>query len=405
MMHACILGAGIVGLATAYELQRKGWQVTIVDAQEEAGMGTSAGNGAQLSYAYVQPLADPSIFKQLPKLLFSPDSPLKFRFKFDPHQWAWGMSFLAACNTQRSHVSTADLLALSAISRHGYDEMLTHTNIACDYAQAGKLVLLPSSDAIASAQKQIDLQASLGSPLQRVVTADEAVGIEPALQSYAHEFAAAVYTPSECVADCLAVCRGLQAYIRAQGGQWLPRTKALAFIADTSRIRAVRTTQGDIEADLFVNALGWQSQALLAPFGVRLPIYPLKGYSITIPVQSDTSAPFVSVTDSKRKVVFARLGQRLRVAGMVELVGDNLEVEASKIESLCASTKAVFPHIHLPSESDIHPWAGMRPATPTGVPITEKVKPYDNLWVNAGHGALGFTLAFGSAHRLVAQLS
>ena len=400
-MHACIVGAGIVGLATAYELQRAGWRVTLVESHAEAGMGTSAGNGAQLSYAYVQPLADAAIFKQLPKLLFAADSPLKFRLRCDPRQWAWGLSFFGACNAPRSELSTTQWLTLAAISRSGFDEMLAATALDCDFSQAGKLVLLPTQQALDGAQRQVDLQARLGAPAQRLLTANEAVALEPALAHYAAQFAGAVYTESECVADCLTVCQGLKAYLQRNGMQWLGASEASAFLAEGGRIRAVRTSQGEIEADLFVSTAGWQGAKLLAPLGIHLPIYPLKGYSITVPAAPGSAAPHISITDSTRKVVFARLGERLRVAGMVELVGDDLRIDPARIASLLASTQAVFPQLPLPAAEDAQPWVGMRPATPTGVPITEQTKAYGNLWVNAGHGALGFTLAFGSAHRLV----
>jgi len=403
-MHACILGAGIVGLATAYELQRKGWRITLIDAQTQAGMGASAGNGAQLSYAYVQPLADPAIYGQLPKLFCATDSPLKFRLKLDPHQWQWGLSFLAACNAQRSHRTTAELLTLAASSRAGYDSMLANTGIACDFAQAGKLVLLPDTAAMQSAQQQIDLQASLGAPAQSLLDADAAIAHEPALAGYRHQFAGAVYTASECVADCLSVCQGLVTHLQAGGAQWLPATQVRALLAEGGRIKAVRTSQGDIEADLFVSALGWQTPALVAPLGIRLPIYPLKGYSITVPVAAGSTAPSVSVTDSKRKVVFARLGDRVRVAGMVELVGNDTRLDPSRIDSLRHSTRAVFPGLAFADGDDLQPWTGMRPATPTGLPITERAAGHPNLWINSGHGALGFTLAFGSALRIVQSL-
>lgn len=390
-----------MGLATAYGLQRAGWRVTLIDANAQAGMGTSAGNGAQLSYAYVQPLADAAIFKQLPKLLFAADSPLKFRLRCDPRQWAWGLSFLGACNAPRSELSTSQLLTLAAISRSGFDEMLAQTAIDCDFAQAGKLVLLPTQQALDGAQRQVDLQARLGAPAQRLLDASQAVALEPALAHYAAQFAGAVYTESECVADCLAVCQGLQTYLERKGMQWLGETQATAFMAEGDRIRAVRTQHGEVEADLFISTLGWQGAKLLAPLDIHLPIYPLKGYSITVPAEQGSAAPHVSITDSSRKVVFARLGERLRVAGMVELVGDDLRIEPARIASLLASTQAVFPQLPLPAAEEAQPWVGMRPATPTGVPITEQAKGLRNLWVNAGHGALGFTLAFGSAHRLV----
>lgn len=401
-MHVCILGAGIVGLAAAYELRRAGHQVTIVDQAPRGGMGTSLGNGAQLSYSYVQPLADPSIWKQLPKLLLEGDSPLKFRLQADPQQWRWGLSFLAACNGGRSMQSTRELLTLAAVSRQAFEAMQTAVRPDCDFLMPGKLVLYPGTAGVEAARRQLDVQARLGSAPQRIVTADETIAIEPALAGYRAQIAGAVFTPSECVADCHKVCQALETWLRGQGVRFVMDAEIRRLRLEGERIVAASTTQGDIQADHYMVALGTGSVRLCAPLGVHVPVYPLKGYSLTLDVsQAPDKAPTVSITDSARKVVFARLGQRLRVAGMVELVGHGLDIPADRIESLRRSTEAVFPGCGTTGE--LSPWAGLRPATPTGVPIAERAGAR-NLWLNTGHGALGFTLAFGTAKTLLAQI-
>jgi len=401
-MHVCILDAGIVGLAAAYELRQAGHQVTVVDRASHAGLGTSLGNGAQLSYSYVQPLADPSIWKQLPKLLLESDSPLKFRLQADPQQWRWGLSFLAACNSERSLRSTRELLALAAASRQAFEAMQGVVRPDCDFLMPGKLVLYPGTAGVEAARRQLDVQAGLGSAPQRIVTADETIAIEPALASYRGQIAGAVFTPSECVADCHKVCQALEAWLRQQGVRFVLGAEVRRLRREGERIVAVSTAQGDIQAEHYMVALGTGSARLCAPLGVHVPVYPLKGYSLTLDVaQAPGSAPTVSITDSARKVVFARLGQRLRVAGMVELVGHGLDIPADRIDSLRRSTEAVFPGCGTTGE--VQPWAGLRPATPTGVPIAERAGA-SNLWLNTGHGALGFTLAFGTAKALRAQL-
>ena len=405
-MHVCILGAGIVGLAAAYELQQAGHQVTVIDQAAHGGMGTSMGNGAQLSYSYVQPLADPSIWKQLPKLLFNPDSPLKFRLQADPHQWAWSLQFMAACNAERSAISTRTLLQLAAVSRQHFEAMQDRVQGDWDYSTTGKLVLYPTADGVEAARHQLDVQSKLGSAPQRIVTAAEAVALEPALAAYQPQFAGAVHTPSECAADCYKVSQQLEAWLRAQGVKFLMGTTINSLRREGSengKIVAVRTSQGDITADHYMVALGVDSVALCKPLGVSLPVYPLKGYSLTLDVsKAGHKAPSVSITDSSRKVVFARIGERLRVAGMVELVGHNLSIPQDKIQSLCASTEAVFPGCS--DFAEVQPWAGLRPATPTAVPIAKQAGA-SNLWLNTGHGALGFTLAFGTAAQLAQQIS
>lgn len=408
-MHVCILGAGIVGLAAAYELQQAGHQVTVVDKAAHAGTGTSMGNGAQLSYSYVQPLADPSIWKQLPKLLFNDDSPLKFRLQADPHQWKWGLQFLAACNADRSATSTRELLQLAAISRQHFETMQHQVEGDWDYSTTGKLVLYPTAAGVEAARRQLSVQSSLGSAPQSIVSPEEAVALEPALATYRPQFAGAVHTASECAADCYKVAQQLEAWLRQQGVKFVMSTTIHSLQREggsneqDGRIVAVRTSQGDIIADHYMVALGIDSVALCKPLGIDLPVYPLKGYSLTLDVaQNAAKAPRISITDSARKVVFARIGERLRVAGMVELVGNDLSIPQDKIQSLCDSTEALFPGCS--DFAEVLPWAGLRPATPTAVPIVQKAGA-SNLWLNTGHGALGFTLAFGSAARLEQQIS
>ena len=401
-MHVCVLGAGIVGLATAWQLNRQGFQVSVID-RAAPGAGASGGNGAQLSYSYVQPLADPSIWKQLPQLLLSPSSPLKLRPQLDPLQWRWALAFLAACNARTSRESTASLLALAARSRAAFEAMRAELSPDCDFSATGKLVLYASAASLEGARAQLELQRTMGSE-QRLVTPEECIAIEPALASYRDRMAGAVYTPSECAADCLKVCIELTKALGARGVRFMPGTDVHGFVRSGSRIAAARTSSGDVQADAFVMALGSASHELGRALGAYLPVYPLKGYSITVDVDpAPGAAPRVNVTDSARKVVFARIGSRLRVAGMAELVGHDASIPATRIETLAAATRAVFPHASRLEE--LHPWTGMRPATPKGLPIIGRLASAPpNMLFNTGHGALGFTLAFGSALRVAQAL-
>ncbi|VTU32748.1 D-amino acid dehydrogenase small subunit [Variovorax sp. RA8] len=403
VMHVGVLGAGIVGLATAWQLSQRGVRVSVVD-RAAPGSGASGGNGAQLSYSYVQPLADASIWKQLPKLLFSPSSPLKLRPQLDPLQWRWGLAFLAACNARTSRETTSRLLALAAESRAAFETMLAGLDPDCDYSSTGKLVLYGSAASLDGARRQLELQRTMGSE-QRLVTPDECISIEPALAAYRDQMAGAVHTPSECAADCLKLCNALERALRARGVRFLLDCEVQGFDRRDGRVAAVQTSAGDVEADAFVMALGTASHRLGRQLGAYLPVYPLKGYSITVDVDgAPDAAPQVSVTDSARKVVFARIGSRLRVAGMAELVGHDASIPATRIETLAAATRAVFPQAS--RMEALHPWTGMRPATPTGVPIIGRLAGApSNMVFNTGHGALGFTLAFGSAERVARQLT
>ena len=403
-MHVCVLGAGIIGLTTAYELTQRGHRVTVIDRATPAS-GASGGNGAQLSYAYVQPLADPGIWAQLPKLLLSPSSALKIRPQWDPRQWAWVWQFLQACSAQQSQTTTSQLLALAAQSRQVFDAMRERENMHCDFSESGKLVLFRSEASFAAARQQMALQKQLGGATQMAVSAPEACAIEPALVHPQKTFAGAIYTESECAADCKQVCDALAQILSAQGAALLVGQAFKNWVTSGDKLTAVRLDKGgEVAADAFVLCTGHAAPAMAAAVGVRLPVYPLKGYSITVATDGTGVAPKVSITDSARKIVFARLGQRLRAAGMVELVGHDDRVQDRQIQTLQQATQALFPDCS--RYTDIHPWAGMRPATPTGLPVIgRQANGPHNLYINAGQGALGFTLASGSAVQLANMLS
>lgn len=402
-MRVCVVGAGIIGLASAWELQRAGHEVVVLD-RDVPGQGASGANGAQLSYSYVAPLAEPGIWTQLPHLLLARDSPLKLRPRLDPLQWLWGLRFLAACNARTARQTTVELLHLAAQSRAAFDRMRAELEPDCDYSSTGKLVLYADAAGLQVARRQLELQRALGSQ-QRLASPDECIAIEPALDGYHRQIAGGVFTPSECAADCLKLCQVLVQALAARGVRLHSHTEARDFVRENGRARAVSTAQGEIEADAFVLALGTASHALGRRLGVYLPVYPLKGYSITVAVDGAAgAAPHVSVTDSARKVVFARLGERLRVAGMAELVGEDRRIAPARVDALVQATRAVFPRAGARFDAP-EPWAGLRPATPTGRPIIGALAPAPaNVLFNTGHGALGFTLAFGSAERIVAQL-
>ncbi|MDP3762105.1 MAG: D-amino acid dehydrogenase [Ramlibacter sp.] len=398
-MQICVMGAGIAGLAAAWQLQSEGHDVTIID-RAGAGAGASGANGAQLSYAYVQPLADPGIWAQLPGLLFSRNSPLTLRPRWDIDQWRWGASFLAACRARVSRESTVQLLALAADSRRAFERLLAEQAIECDFSATGKLVLYSDERSFAHARRQLALQQGLGVQ-QRAANAAECVEIEPALAGYQRNISGAIYTPGECAADCYKVCLELLRLLRARGARTIFDTEVGGLVMRSGRVAAVRTAAGLVEADAFVVALGSASARLARSQGLYLPVYPLKGYSLTLP--ANDSAPRVNVTDAARKVVFARIGQRLRIAGMAELVGDDLSIPATRTRNLAAAARDLFGDCG--DLSQCEPWAGLRPATPTGLPVIgPHPKGPPNLVFNTGHGALGFTLAFGSAQRVAALL-
>ncbi len=398
---AIIIGAGVVGCSTALALAEKGWEVALVDGQAGPGLGTSHANGAQLSYSYVEPLATPATLGKLPSFLFSPSSPLTFRLRADVHQWTWLARFLLACTDERVKQTTRSLLELARLSRVTMDGWLEQNGWDCDYAMPGKLVLLPDGDALKAARRQVAFQASLGCR-QDILDAAGCVDIEPALAGYAPSFAGGVWTADECVIDPLLLTNAMMARLESQGYTGHFNLPAQSLVVHKGRVCGVNTPGGEILADAVVICSGVHANQLISGLSPRLPVYPIKGYSVTLDMVDGAAAPKVSITDSRRKLVFARLGNRVRVAGRAEVVGYRTDIAPRAIEELLQGMRAVFPDAKW--TDDIQPWAGLRPSTPTGLPIYGPTRT-PGLYVNAGHGALGLTLAAGSARRLAEAMS
>lgn len=401
-MKVCVIGAGIVGLSSAWFLRKAGHDVVVIDQASGPGQGASAANGAQLSYSYVQPLADPSLLPGIPKMLLERNGPLKFSPQLSVQQWRWCLEFLAACRTAVSRQTTLELLELASESRAALETFMAQERPDCDFSRTGKLVLYPDAAGLAKAAEQVAFQAEHGSR-QQVCDVARTLALEPALNDYRRAFHGAVYTESECAIDGRKLCLDLAKRLAGQGVELRFGSPVEQFIRERRRVKAVRAGGMQVEADAFVVAAGACSSGLLQPLGAQVQIYPLKGYSITLPIGPGSNAPTVSITDMRRKTVFARIGERLRVAGMVELCGLEATVTPARIVQLKAATAEIFGAEWLTGDADCQPWMGWRPATPTGRPIIA-AQGCDNLYLNSGQGALGMTLAFGSARRLAALL-
>jgi D-amino-acid dehydrogenase len=399
-VKVCVIGAGIVGCSTAYQLARMGYEVHLVDDAAGAGLMTSYANGAQLSYSYVEPLASPNTLRSLPGMLVSPDSPLRFKLKADWRQWAWGLQFLKACTRAQVEGGTRQLLELSQLSRDTLVEWMGHESWSFDYKVNGKLVLCPSSASLQAQERQIRFQRLLGCR-QDVLSVRECVEKEPALASYSGDFSGGVWTADERVGDPYQLCQALVKSAQRMGSTVSFNTGVDGFITRGQRVTGVRTRKGELMADAFVLASGAKAAAHASALGIYLPICPIKGYSITVPIKEASRAPLVSVTDLSRKTVFAPLGQNLRVAAMAEMGASDLSIPEERIKQMAASVEAVFPGVC--DLTNTRPWAGLRPATPTSIPIVGRRK-FENLYLNTGHGALGLTLAAGSAVALSREL-
>jgi D-amino-acid dehydrogenase len=380
-MRVLVIGAGVIGLTTAYFLQRQGFEVTVVDREPGVGRGASGGNGAQLSYSYVAPLAEPAVLAKLPSLLLSRESPLVFRPRLEPAQWLWGLRFLAAASSERARATTAALLKLAFLSRDLIEPLIRDEAIACHFTRGGKLVVYPDEASFAAARAQC-------------------VGREPALAGYADRIVGGVWTPGDAAADCAAFCEQLADRMRRRGVRLALGREVRSLRVRNGRFEGADVDGGPLAADACVLAAGSHAPRLARGAGLRLPIYPLKGYAITLPVARGAPLPACSITDIRRKVVFAPLGRRVRVAGFVEMAGHDARIPQSRIDSLVAAAREMIG-VKVDLRTDVRPWCGFRPATPSGLPIVGAT-PVEGLYLNVGHGALGWTLAAGSA-RLVAD--
>jgi D-amino-acid dehydrogenase len=453
---AAVVGAGIVGAATAYALARDGWSVTLIDGHASPGQGESRANGAQLSYSYVEPLATPDALRALPGWLLSADSPLRWRPRPEAAHLRWLAAFVAACRWSQVRRTTGALLSLSGLSRETLNRWLADQPGLGEqglHARPGKLVVYRKAAAKAGVERQLAWQRELGCE-QRLVEADECIALEPALAAGGGgPIAFGVWTASEEVIDAARLAQGLSEASGAElrfdttvraierrgsaglrlylagrpagqragraGSAWQPAegtalvgqlaagsglTQPLAGGAIVAGPEADGAEpSGDvIEVDQLVIAAGPATEALLRPWGWAPPIEPIRGYSVTLPIIESAAAPRASVTDQGRKLVYARLGARLRVAGFAELCGPERRVDPRRIEALCQAVRETFRGAC--RFDDPQPWVGLRPATPSGRPLVGATR-WPGVWLNAGHGALGLTLACGSAALLASVMS
>lgn len=422
--HVCVIGAGIVGLSTAWRLMQDDWQVSVIEESAAPGLVTSYANGAQLSYSYVAPLAEPSAITSLPKWLLQKDGPLHIHPSLSPHFLRWTLSFASHCTSARAQQTTRDLLGLGYLSRRVLREWLADvpaswaTAAGLDYRSNGKLVVFRDATALASANAQVNYQRSLNVGCeQHVLSPSECVQTEPALAAMQSKLVGGIYTPSEDVVDSHGLCKYLERLIMSRGGKLHYDMRITGAVLEGSRCIALKlksqstalleaqaeeaAEMTEFKADYFVVAAGLSSRELLQKFDTRAPILGLKGFSITLDCEQGI-APSMSITDSHHKIVFAKLGHRLRAAGMVDLGRENREVDANRIAALIQQARDNFPDAG--DYGKVQTWAGLRPATPSGRPIIDQTA-FDNVYANIGHGTLGLTLAAGSADLLADKLA
>jgi len=391
MQQVIVIGGGVVGLTSAWWLLEAGYQVTLVERASDVASGASHGNGGQLSYRYVSPLADAGVPLKAVQWLFQEHGPLRFKPELDLRQWTWLASFLGQCTAAANRRTTAKLLELGELSRASMQQLgAIISPDEFDWRDAGKLVVYRSS--------KIFEQAAGKATAGDIWTGAECAAREPALAAARSLLAGGIYNAGEAVADCYAFCVALAERVRMHprfGAFVHAEVRGLAVAG--GRVTGLETSIGPLGADAYVLAAGIQSRALAEYAGIKLPLYPLKGYSLTAPIRPTDIGPQISVTDFERKVLYARIGNKLRVAAMVDMVGEDLTLDPKRVGSLTRQVQETMPHAA--DYSQVTAWAGLRPATPNSAPIVGAT-PLSNLWLNVGHGPLGFTFAAGTAQLL-----
>jgi D-amino-acid dehydrogenase len=400
-MRVIVLGAGVVGTASAWYLARAGHEVTVVERQGAAGLETSFANGGQISVSHAEPWANPSAPGTIWESLGREDAPLLFRLRGDARQWTWGLRFLVECLPFRTRDNIRQILALSLYSRAQLQQLRRDTDLQYDQLARGILHFYTDEEEFERAVAQAALMRQFGCE-RDVKTAAECIGIEPALRHAADRIVGGTYTASDESGDARKFTQGLAGLAAAQGVRFRYGRSIKRLEAERGRILSVVLADAEggddrISADAYVVALGSYSPLVLRSVGISVPVYPLKGYSITVPLEPGDEAPTVSLTDDSHKLVFSRLGERLRVAGTAELNGYNTDVNDVRCEAIVRRTFDLFPRAGHPERAEF--WTGLRPATPSNVPVIGRTR-YANLFLNTGHGTLGWTMACGSGRAL-----
>jgi D-amino-acid dehydrogenase len=405
-MRVMVLGAGVVGVTSAWYLAEAGHAVTVVDRQPGAGLETSFANGGQISVSQAEPWSNPAAPLKILQWLGREDAPLLFRPQASLRQWGWGLRFLFECLPGRTRQNTIQILRLAVFSGTQLKALRAATRIEYDHLERGILQLYYSSEEYAKAVARAELIRKGGVALD-VKSADECLALEPALTHSRERPVGGTFALTDESGDAHIFTRRLATLCAERGVQFRYSTSIDRLQTAAGKVSAVlvRDTAGAsvaLQADAVLVCLGTWTPFLLEPLGIRVPIYPVKGYSVTIPVTRPELAPSVCITDEGHKLAISRLGDRLRVAGTAELSGYDASINEVRCNALLERTKVLFPDAV--DFERAQRWAGLRPATPGNVPVIGRTRS-ENLYVNAGHGTLGWTLACGSGKAIADIIS
>lgn len=401
-MSVIVLGGGAVGVATAWYLAKAGAAVTLVERRTEIAMETSWGNGGVIHASEVEPWSQPGMPRKILGWLGREDAPLLLRYGALPHMWRWGIDFARNCTPERFAANSRVNLELALLSLRSLQEIASETGIAYDRAARGVLKIYRSREALDGAERSTEALARHGLAFERIDPA-RCVSLEPALAETAPTLAGALHFPKDEIGDCNKFSQGLAAAAQARGVTLCLGETVRRIEVSGGKVAAVVTDKQRLAADTVVTALGSFTAPMLGALGVRVPIYPVKGISITFPRGDWSAAPRMPVIDDSKLFGLVPIGDRMRVSGSAEIAGYDPTPSRARATAIAGNAASTFPGMspHLDLDKAIV-WAGLRPVTPAGTPIIGRT-PIGGLWVNAGHGHLGWTLACGSG-RLAADL-
>lgn len=392
-MRVLVLGAGVIGVTTAYYLARQGYEVVVVDRQLDVAEETSFANAGQISFGYASPWAAPGIPLKAMKWLMQQHAPFSLRLTSDPFQYQWMLQMLRNCTSSRYALNKERMVRLAEYSRDCLDTLRADTGIEYEGRQHGTTQLFRSQKQLDNAAQDIAVLEHSGVPYE-LLSANEIARVEPALAAVADSLTGALHLPNDQTGDCNLFTRNLAQMARDLGVEFRFGCTVQSICSSGDRITGVYI-DGSLEvADQYVLAMGSYSRCMLTPLGIKIPVYPLKGYSLTIPIVEPSLAPQSTVIDETYKVALTRFDQRIRVGGMAEVAGFDLSLNPKRRETLEYVTNMLYPEGGDLTQAEF--WTGLRPATPDGTPIVGRTA-YRNLFLNTGHGTLGWTMSCGSA--------
>lgn len=400
-MKVVVLGSGVIGTTSAWYLAKQGHDVTVIDRQPAAAMETSFANAGEISPGYSAPWAAPGIPAKALKWMFMEHAPLIIQPKPDLEKIRWMAQMLGNCTTKAYHTNKARMVRLAEYSRDCLTDLRTETGVAFDERQQGTLQLFRTQKQVDGAAKDIEVLKEGGVPFE-VLDVNGCLAVEPGLANARHKLAGGLRLPKDETGDCFKFTQSLADRAAALGVVFRHGVSIDRLIVEGGRVTSVVTSSGVISADAFVVALGSYSPKLVKSLGIRLPVYPVKGYSITVPVVDPELAPLSTVMDETHKIAITRLGDRIRVGGMAEIAGFDLSLKEKRRRTLMHSVEDLFGGAGDQSRQTF--WAGLRPMTPDGTPIVGKTE-IPNLFLNTGHGTLGWTMAAGSGRVLADVVS